>query len=476
MQMRVGGRDVDSVSTQRIAVINPATGAILGDVPAGTAEDIEEAFLAASEAADAWGRMDPRQRGKILGEAARLVRDQRDALARSLTDEQGKPLHEARNEVQGFANVLEYYHSVSGCLRGESMPLASYGYALVRKEPVGVCGAIIPWNMPVLIMAWKVGPALCAGNTMILKPASSTPLTTLKIAAIMETAGLPGGVLNVVTGSGAEAGAALASRPSLGHLSFTGDVSTGALVAGMAGEHATPLTLELGGSDAMIVCADADLEQAAAGAVSGRFYNCGQTCTAVKRLIVDDAVYEPFMGLLKAKVSTIVTGPGTAKGVTMGPLNNPEGRERIASLVRATEECGEGAVAMGGGVPQGARLENGWFFEPTLITDVALEAPVWNEETFGPVLPVMRADSFDDAVAIANASGYGLGASVWTRDLDTAFQAAESLEAGVVWVNQHLRLPPDVPFGGVKGSGVGRENGYRALDQYTRTKSILIRR
>ncbi len=474
--MRVGGRAVASVSGGTIAVLNPATGDVIDEVPAGTGEDIDQAVAAATAAGDAWGKMDPRQRGKVLGEAARLIRGQQDDLARSLTEEQGKPLHEARNEVQGCANVLEYYHSVSGSLRGESMPLASYGFALVRKEPVGVCGAIVPWNMPVLIAAWKVGPALCAGNTVVLKPASSTPLTTLRIAALMESAGLPPGVLNIVTGSGPEAGAALASHPDLGHLSFTGDAATGAEVAARAGRHATPLTLELGGSDAMIVCADADLQAAAAGAVRNRFYNCGQTCTAVKRLIVDEAVYVPFMELLKANIAAIVTGPGTAEGVTMGPLNSPEGRERIASAVRTTEERGEGAVVMGGGVPRGAECADGWFFEPTLMTDVVPGAPVWSGEVFGPVLPVMQAASFDEAVAIANASEYGLGASVWTKSLDNALQAAESLEAGVVWVNQHLRLPPDVPFGGVKGSGVGRENGYGAMDRYTRTKTILIRR
>lgn len=474
--MRVGGRAVDAAGGGRIPVLNPATGAVVDDVPAGMAEDIDRAFDAATAAGDAWGRMDPRQRGKILGEAARQIRAQLDDLAVSLTEEQGKPLHEARNEVQGCANVLEYYHSISGSLRGESMPLSSYGYALVRREPVGVCGAIIPWNMPVLIAAWKMGPALCAGNSMILKPASSTPLTTLQIAAIMESSGLPPGVLNIVTGSGAAAGAALAAHRGIGHLSFTGDTSTGMEVAARAGRHATPLTLELGGSDAMIVCADADLGAAAAAAVANRFYNCGQTCTAVKRLIVDETVHVPFIELLKGRVASIVTGPGTEKGVTMGPLNSPEGRERISSAVQETVECGAGNVIMGGAAPRRAECAEGWFFEPTLMTDVAPEAPVWCEEVFGPVLPVMRTESFDDAVAIANASEYGLGASVWTRDLDTAFQAAESLEAGVVWVNQHLRLPPDVPFGGVKKSGVGRENGSDALEQYTRTKTILIRR
>jgi acyl-CoA reductase-like NAD-dependent aldehyde dehydrogenase len=476
MQMRVGGRAVDAAGGGRIAVLNPATGEVIDEVPAGTAGDIDRAVEAATAAGDAWGRMDPRGRGKILGEAARRIREQQDDLALALTREQGKPLHEARNEVQGCANVLEYYHSISGSLRGESMPLASYGYALVRREPVGVCGAIVPWNMPLLIMAWKIGPALCAGNTVVLKPASSTPLSTLAVAAIMESAGLPPGVLNVVTGSGTDAGAALAGHPALGHLSFTGDAATGAEVAARAGRHATPLTLELGGSDAMIVCADADLGAAAAGAVRNRFYNCGQTCTAVKRLIVDESVYTPFMELLKGRVAGIVTGPGTLKDVAMGPLNSADGRDRIATAVRETEENGEGRVVIGGGVPRTPECATGWFFEPTLMADVAPSAPVWRDEVFGPVLPLMRAASFDDAVAIANASEYGLGASVWTRDLDIAFQAAESLQAGVVWVNQHLRLPPDVPFGGVKKSGVGRENGADALEQYTRTKTILISR
>ncbi|WFN35088.1 aldehyde dehydrogenase family protein [Methanogenium sp. S4BF] len=469
--------DIRSITTsgEQIRVVNPATGGVVGEVPAGGKAAVAAAVDAAEAAQAGWAKRDPRERGKILGEGARIIRAQTDALAALLTAEQGKPLHEARNEIQGCANVLEYYHSVSGSIRGECLPLSSYGLAYVLKEPVGVCGAIIPWNMPVLIFAWKLCPPLVAGNAVVVKPASSTPLTTMRIADILEAAGLPAGVLQVVTGTGASAGAALAATPSLGHLSFTGDTKTGEEVSQAAGRNGVPVTLELGGSDAMIVCRDADLHAAAAGAVAGRFYNCGQTCTAVKRVIVDASVKEQFTRMLCEKAAGIAVGDGSRPGVGMGPLNNAPARDGIRRMVDACLSAGEGTLLCGGGIPDGAHYEKGLFYEPTIVSDLPDDSVLLNTEVFGPVLPVISAESLDDAIRIANSTRYGLGASVWTHDIKTAMLASSQLDAGIVWVNQHLRIPPDVPFGGMKASGTGRENGSGAFDPYLRSKTVLVR-
>ncbi|WAI00919.1 aldehyde dehydrogenase family protein [Methanogenium organophilum] len=465
----------DDVSDHTIRVVNPATGSLVGEVPAGGKAAVAAAVDRAEAAQADWAKRDPRERGKVLGVGARAIRAQTDTLAALLTAEQGKPLHEARNEIQGCANVLEYYHSVSGSLRGECLPLSSYGLACVLKEPVGVCGAIIPWNMPVLIFAWKIGPALVAGNAIVVKPASSTPLTTLRIADILETAGLPAGVLQVVTGTGDTAGVALAATPALGHLSFTGDTKTGAGVSRAAGRNGVPVTLELGGSDAMIVCRDADIPAAAAGAVSGRFYNCGQTCTAVKRVVVDTSIKEAFIRALCEKVGGIVVGDGSRNGVGMGPMNNAAARDTICRMMDDGVSCGEGTLLCGGGIPDGEEYKNGLFYEPTIVADLPNDSALLNTEVFGPVLPVIAADGLDAAIEIANSIRYGLGASVWTRDIKTAMTASSQLDAGIVWVNQHLRIPPDVPFGGMKASGIGRENGSGAFEPYLRSKTVLVK-
>ncbi len=464
-----------SDESEEIRVTNPATGCLLGRVPAGGKETIAAAVDIAEAAFARWAKRDPRERGKILGESARLIRAEVDTLAAHLTAEQGKPLHEARNEIQGCANVLEYYHAVSGSIRGECLPLSSYGLAYVLKEPVGVCGAIIPWNMPVLIFAWKVCPALVAGNPVVVKPASSTPLTTTRIADIMNAAGIPAGVLQVVTGTGDSAGAALAATPSLGHLSFTGDTTTGNEVSQTAAGNGVPVTLELGGSDAMIVCRDADLNAAAAGAVAGRFYNCGQTCTAVKRLIVDASVKEEFTRMLCEKAAAIVVGDGSRPGVQMGPLNNAAARDKICRIMDTCLSAGEATLLCGGGVPDGEQYENGFFYEPTVVSDLPEDSGLLNTEVFGPVLPIIFAEGLEDAIRIANRTRYGLGASVWTRDIATAMKASSQLHAGIVWVNQHLRIPPDVPFGGMKASGTGRENGSGAFDPYLRSKTVIVK-
>lgn len=457
-----------------ISIHSPADGSIVGTIPLGTAEDVSRSVETAQKAFAPWSRTEPVDRAKILFSAAQQVRADQKRLATLLTREQGKPLRESTNEIAGFARVLEYYASISGLMRGDYAKSTSYGHMMVARRPLGVCAAIIPWNMPALIMAWKVGPALAAGNAIIVKPATTAPLTCIELGNHLEAAGLAKGVLTLVTGTGEVVGEALAGDPGIRHLSFTGAVETGIRVSTQAAPTLKRLVLELGGSDAMIVCRDADLDLAAKGAVSGRFFNCGQTCTAIKRIFVDEKVAEPFISKVTELTRRLKAGDGLLPGVDIGPLHTASQRERIMSLLQDTVDTDAGKVLTGGEIPKDESLQRGNFFNPTVLSEVSSDAPIMNEEVFGPILPVAFYDKLDDAICQANSTRYGLGASVWTHDSRIISHACEELDAGIVWVNQHLRIPPEVPFGGVKASGLGRENGRYALEEYLEEKTVLI--
>ena len=474
MEMRIGGKNVASPDDTWLEVKNPATGELIDRVPAGSAGDVAEAVEMAAAALTGWKKKGMRERGMILFHAAEKVREQHKDLARLLTAEQGKPLREAIDEVRGYANILEYYAGVSAQPAGEAVRLGASGDAFVMREPLGVCGAIIPWNMPVLIMGWKTGPALLAGNTLVLKPASTTPLTNLRLAEILDEAGLPPGVLNVVTGSGSVVGEALVKHPDIKKISFTGNCATGQRIRELASAHVKDLTLELGGSDPMIVMDDADIDKAVEGVLRGRFYNAGQVCTAVKRLYVHDKIAGEFIQKLKARISALNVGNGLGPKTDMGPLNSARQRERIARMVDQTRERGDGTILTGGGVLRGKAYESGHFYHPTLVTDVAPDSCLVTDELFGPVLPVMTVPDLDAAIVAANTSRYGLGASVWTKNLHTTKRVFDEVQAGIIWVNRHLTVPPEVPFGGMGESGIGRENGYHAVDQYSRTRTLFL--
>ena len=340
---------------------------------------------------------------------------------------------------------------------------------------MGVCAAIIPWNMPVLIMAWKIGPALISGNTLVLKPASNTPLTNLTLASILSEAGLSAGVLNVVTGPGEFVGEALVNNHKVKKVSFTGENATGKRVAELAARGIKRVNLELGGSDPMLVCDDADLESAIVGALKGRFYNCGQACTAVKRLYVFESVAEEFIKKLEAAIRKIRVGNGMNENIDMGPLNNRRQWEYVKELVAGIEEKDEGRIITGGKVPANSACSTGYFFEPTLVLDAPGESRLLKEEVFGPVLPVARVKDLDEAIEEANNTSYGLGASIWTKNLDKALLGCEQLNAGIIWINQHLKVAPEVPFGGFKDSGIGKENGPYALSEYLDLKTIMLK-
>ena len=474
MQMRIGGKEVSSPCEAWTEVKNPATGELIDRVPAGSAEDIARAVEAAEAAAEPWQKVPMRDRGMVLFRAAGKVREQHKNLARLLTMEQGKPLKEAIDEVRGFANILEFYAGISAQQAGEVIQLGPAGDCLVVREPLGVCGAIIPWNMPVLILGWKVGPALLAGNPLVIKPAATTPLTTLKLGAILDEAGLPPGALNIVTGPGPVVGEALVRHPAIRKISFTGSCATGARIRELAGVHLKEVTLELGGSDPMIVMDDADIGRAVEGALRGRFYNAGQTCTAVKRLFVHERIAKSFTKRLKERVDALNVGNGLGPKTEMGPLNSADGRDHIARVVDVTREKGEGTILSGGCTLRGSAYEQGHFYRPTLVTDVIPSSPLLNEEIFGPVLPVVTVPDLDTAIREANRSPYGLGASVWTQNLAVTKKVFDNVHAGIIWVNRHLTVPPEVPFGGTRESGIGRENGHHALEQYSRTKTLFM--
>jgi acyl-CoA reductase-like NAD-dependent aldehyde dehydrogenase len=475
MKMQINGKAVEAHGGKCFNIKNPATGELLDQVPLGSRDDAEKAIEAASAAAGDWAAFAPLERSRILYKAAIAIRQRKVELASLLTREQGKPLTEAKSEIEGFVNVLEYYCGLAASLKGDFVTVPQNGYAITTKKPLGVCAAIIPWNMPALIMAWKISPSLISGNTVVLKPASSAPLTDLSLAFILNEAGLPAGVLNVVTGPGNSVGEALAQSREVKKISFTGENRTGKRVAELAAGGMKRITLELGGSDPMVVCSDADLEKAAFGALRGRFYNCGQTCTAVKRVYVFESVAERFIKKLEAGIRNLKVGNGMEKNTSIGPLNNFPQWEYVKELVTETEEKEEGKILVGGKVPKGCAYEKGYFFEPSLVVDVSRDSRLLKEEVFGPVLPVVEVKNLDEAIEEANNTRYGLGASIWTKDINLIQKGCEGLNAGVVWVNQHLKVVPEVPFGGVKESGIGRENGPNALLEYLDTKTIMLK-
>ena len=475
MKMQINGKAVEACGGEFFGVKNPATGELLEQVPRGTEEDVAAAVEAALSASAGWASASPQQRGGVLYRTAGIIRQRKDELAALLTQEQGKPLAEARNEIEGFAHVLEYYCGLAGSLRGDFISVPGNGYAFTVKNPLGVCAAIIPWNMPALIMGWKIAPALISGNTLVLKPASNTPLTNLTLASIFGEAGLPAGVLNVVTGPGETVGESLVRSPDVRKISFTGEARTGKRVAELAASEMKRVTLELGGSDPMLVCDDADLESAAAGALRGRFYNCGQTCTAVKRLYVFESIAEEFTKKLETGIRSLRIGNGLDKNTSIGPLNNRQQWEYIKELAAEIEEKDAGRIITGGKVPVFKGSDKGYFFEPTLVSDVPEDSRLLKEEVFGPLLPVVTVKDLDEAIEKANSTSYGLGASIWTKDLDRARTGCEQLNAGIIWVNQHMKIAPEVPFGGVKESGFGRENGPDALSEYLETKTIMLK-
>ena len=457
-----------------LPVTDPGIGQVFAEVPGGTEADVDAAMRSAARAFPDWSALAVRERGEILGRAARHAEQHLDELVPLLTREQGKTLRDSRIEVTKALDTLMHYVGLSRALRGAHTPNLDPGVeGIVLRRPLGVVGAIVPWNFPTTLLCNKVAPALVAGNTVVAKPAGTTPLTTLRLAELLADGGLPPGVFNVVTGSGSVTGTALVKHPQVRKIAFTGSTPVGERIMALAARGTKRVTLELGGSDPMIICDDADLAAAASAASMGRFYNCGQACLAIKRVYVFEPVADEVIESITSKAKRLKVGRGDVEGSQMGPMHSAGQRRELSGQVERTLALG-GTLTTGGGPPDDPELADGFFYSPTVIVDPPHDSPMATEEVFGPALPIWRVEDLAEAIERANASQFGLGSSVWTRDLHRARQAAEQIEAGYTWINSRTKVYDELPFGGWKSSGYGKEHGEEAFSYYTETKSVVV--
>ncbi|MDO8778264.1 MAG: NAD-dependent succinate-semialdehyde dehydrogenase [Burkholderiaceae bacterium] len=453
-----------------IEVKNPATGELLARVPDLGAAETERAVKAAHQAFGEWRSRSAESRARILRRWFDLMLAHQDDLALIMTSEQGKPLAEAKGEIAYAASYIEWFSEEARRVYGDIVP-SPWGDKgiLVKKEPIGVCAAITPWNFPAAMITRKAAPALAAGCTIVVKPAAQTPLSALALAELAERAGVPKGVFSVVTGNAKEIGAALTQSPLVRKLSFTGSTQVGRLLAGQCAPTLKRMSLELGGNAPFIVFEDADLDAAVEGAIVSKYRNSGQTCVCANRFLVQSSVYEKFASKLVAAVSRLKVGNGVDDGVQQGPLIDKPALSKVEELV------GE-AVNAGAKVAVGGRRHNlgGTYFEPTVLTGVSSEMRVANEEIFGPVAPLLRFETETDAIRIANSSEFGLAAYFFSRDLARVWRVADAIEAGMVGVNTGLISTAVAPFGGVKQSGMGREGSKYGLEEYLDTKYVCL--
>jgi succinate-semialdehyde dehydrogenase/glutarate-semialdehyde dehydrogenase len=475
-QALIGGEQVGARSGEETPVVNPATEEAFDAVPKGGPEDVDAAVAAAKEAFSEWSKKDPDDRAQLMRAGIAKVQENAKEIAQLLVREQGKPFTEAMGELHHFVHGMNYYADLASKIEGVYANLPSAlgrAYGMVIKKPIGVCAAIVPYNFPLTLMGTKVGPALAAGNTIVVKPANTTPLATLRVAELMQEAELPPGVLNVVTGPGKEVGEALATHPDVRRVALTGSTETGRRMMEIAAPKFKRVSAELGGSDPVIVFPDADVDAAVRGINIGRFFNAGQACLAAKRVYVFDEIYDEFMEGLTKRVSRYELGDGMEKAekpkIRMGPLNAARHRDVLADQLQDAVDRGA-KVAVGGNGHDG----KGYFFEPTVIEDAPHDSRVVREETFGPLLPVFRVNDVDEAIRLANDSAYGLGSSVYTHNVKWIHRAAQELEAGMTWVNQLHFGYDELPFGGVKDSGIGREHGKEAIEHYLEQKSVVV--
>jgi succinate-semialdehyde dehydrogenase/glutarate-semialdehyde dehydrogenase len=470
--MIIEGERAKAASGRTYEVRNPATGEVVDEVPSGGAEDVDRAAKGAARAFESWSKLTPNKRAHVLHQAAAHMLSKVEEIAPLLTAEQGKTILESRIEAQRFGENIAWFADLADKIHGEQVSLPDpTAYGMVVRHPIGVTGAIVPWNFPLTLAANKVAPAIAAGNCVVLKPASTTPLATLACINALIEGGLPEGVVNVVLGSGTNE--PIVKHPLIRKIALTGSTPTGRKVMAAAAEQLKKVTLELGGSDPCIVLEDADLEAAARGISVGRFFNCGQACLAIKRLYVQEAAYDELLEKLVARASKLKPGNGMDKDARMGPMHTQAQRAEVESQLKDALDRGA-KVAFGGGRPEGDGYDQGNFISPTILVDVPEDARVWKEEVFGPVLPVMRIKDLDEGIRRGNDSDFGLGSSIWTASMAAANRAINELEAGYTWVNALQIAHDELPFGGTKQSGFGKEHGLEAFHQYTEQKSVVI--
>ncbi|SMF65853.1 sulfoacetaldehyde dehydrogenase [Tistlia consotensis] len=475
-RMLIDGALVAARSGRTFEVIDPATGEPVAEAPFGEAADVEAAVAAAVRAQKDWAGVAARQRGRLVAECARLLGEHVEELGRLLALETGKALRtESRVEASVLADVFTFFGGLGSELKGETVPFSPDMLTLTLREPIGVVGAIIPWNVPLLLMALKIAPALVAGNAVVVKAAEEAPLAVLRVAEIMNRV-LPAGLFNLLTGLGPECGAPLVGHPKVGKVTFTGSVETGRTVYRAAAEKLIPVTLELGGKSPMIVMDDADLERAVAGAVVGmRFTRQGQSCTASSRIFVQDGLHDAFVERLKAKVDALVMGDPLDERTDIGAIVSPQQFERVRSYIELGRDLPGATAHLCSALPDDPALAKGLFVRPVIFTGVNNACRLAREEIFGPVCTVIRFSDYEAAIEAANDSDYGLAATIWTKDLRTALDATRRLEAGFVQVNQNLVVQPALSYGGIKQSGLGKEATLEAmLEHFTHKKTVIV--
>ena len=469
----INGAFVPAASGAMFDVVDPANRQVFHQVARGGAEDIDAAVKAARKAFDdgPWPRLSGAERGAILRKMGDLITERRETLARLEVRDNGKPLPEALWDIDDTAGCFHFYADLAETLTGAgeavALPMETFS-AEVVKEPVGVAGAIIPWNFPMLMAAWKVAPALAAGCTMVLKPSELTPLTALELGVIAQDAGLPAGVLNIVTGFGPEAGQPLTEHPGVDKLAFTGSVPTGSKIMQTAAKDIKTVSLELGGKSPLVIFADTPIEEAVEWILFGIFWNQGEVCSATSRVLVEDAIYEPLLQRLAEESRKIKIGHGMEDGTLLGPLVSESQHRKVLQWIETGKR--EARLVAGGGVPKG--LEAGCFVEPTIFADMEESATIWTEEIFGPVVCVKSFTTEVEAIRMANASRFGLAAAVMSADLARANRVARAFRAGIVWINCSQPTFTQAPWGGYKQSGIGRELGIWGLNNYLETKQI----
>ncbi len=473
-RLLIDGQWVDGAKT--FDTVNPATGEVLTQVIEASAADVDRAVSAARRAFDdksgPWRKMSASERGRLVWRLADLIEQHIDELAELETLDNGKPIFESRNvDLPMVIDVLRYYAGWATKIHGETVNTFDSAFTYTLREPVGVVGLIIPWNFPLLLASWKLGPALACGNTIVIKPAEQTPLTTLRLGELALEAGFPAGVLNIVTG-GPATGKAIVKHPGIDKIAFTGSTSVGKEIMRGAADTLKRVTLELGGKSPNIVFADSDIDNAVKGAINGIFYGKGEVCNAGSRLFVESKVRDQFMEKLVGRAKKMVPGDPLDPKTRMGAIVSQEQMQTVLGYIEAGKK--EGAKLIAGGNRTSVDGGKGFFIEPTVFGDVTNEMKIAQEEIFGPVLATLKFDDVDEVVELANRNQYGLAAAVWTRDVKKAHQLSRQLRAGTVWINTYGLMDAALPFGGYKSSGFGRELGQAALDHYTEIKTVWM--
>ncbi|RSF09413.1 aldehyde dehydrogenase family protein [Achromobacter aegrifaciens] len=468
----IDGRFVDAAAGGTIDVLNPHDGTLITAIAAAEAEDVDRAVAAAQRAFPAWSRMAAAERGRLLLKLADLIEANAEELAQLETLDTGHPIRDTRGlDVPRTAGCFRYFGGMADKLQGSVIPVEAGFLNYVQRAPIGVVGQIVPWNFPLMFTSWKLGPALAAGNTVVLKPSELPPLSTLRIAELMAQAGFPEGVVNMVPGYGHTAGQRLAEHPGVGKIAFTGSTATGRRIVQASQGNLKRVQLELGGKGANIVFDDANLDAAINGAAWAIFHNQGQACIAGSRLMLHDKIADAFLERFTALANSIRLGDPRSPDTEMGPLTSAQHRDKVLSYVGIAAE--QGARLLAGGQAPGGELARGYYVAPTIV-EARPQDRVAQEEVFGPFVTVLRFGSDEEALAIANATDYGLGSGLWTRDLARAHKMAGAIHAGMCWINCYKRVNPGSPFGGVGQSGYGREMGFEAMHDYTEARSVWV--